>query len=76
MPSRRAKRDIDAVRGHLHRHREDRNIYRSPVTASEDAQAFVTASLTQMLPETAAWGGALPAGTQNSPCTRRMKARE
>jgi hypothetical protein len=62
VPSRWVKRDIDAVRGHLHRHWEDWNIYQSAVAASEDAQAFVTASLTQMHPEIAAWAATLPAG--------------
>ena len=62
VPSRWTKHDIDAVSGHLHRHWEDWNIYQSAVAASEDGQAFVTASLTQMLPEIAAWAATLPAG--------------
>ena len=53
MPSRWAKHDIDAVHGDLHRHWEDWNISGSAVAASEDGQAFVTASLTQVLPEIA-----------------------
>jgi hypothetical protein len=40
---------------------KDWSIYRSAVAAAEDAQAFVTASLTQMLPEIAAWAATLPA---------------
>jgi hypothetical protein len=62
VPSHWTRHDIDAVRGHLHRHWEDWNIYQSAVAASEDAQAFVTASLAQMLPEIAAWAATLPAG--------------
>ena len=50
------------MRGHLRRVQEDWNIYASAVEASEDAQAFVTAGLTQVLPETAAWAATLPAG--------------
>ena len=34
----------------------------APSRASEDAQAFVTAGLTQMLPDTAAWAATLPPG--------------
>jgi hypothetical protein len=62
VPSRWARHDIDAVRGHLRRHWEDWNIYQSAVAASEDAQALVTASLAQVLPEIAAWAATLPAG--------------
>jgi hypothetical protein len=66
VPSRWTKHEIEAVRGHLRRHREeDWNIYQSGVTAPEDAQAFVTASLTRMLPEVAAWAATLPAGVLN-----------
>ena len=62
VPSRWTKHDIDEVRGQLRRHWEDWNIYLSAVAVSEDAQAFVTASLAQMLPEIAAWAATLPAG--------------
>ena len=62
VPSRWTRHDIDAVRDHLRRHQEDWNIYQSAVEASEDGQAFVTAGLTQILPETAAWAATLPAG--------------
>jgi hypothetical protein len=56
------RHDIDEVHGHLHRHWEDWNTYLSAVAVSEDAQAFVTASLAQLLPEIAAWAATLPAG--------------
>ncbi len=62
VPSHWTRHDIDAVRDHLRRYQEDWNIYQSAVEASEDAQAFVTAGLTRMLPETAAWAATLPAG--------------
>jgi hypothetical protein len=62
VPSRWTKDEIEAVRGHLHRHWEDWNIYQSGVAASEDAQAFVTASLTRVLPGVAAWAATLPVG--------------
>lgn len=65
VPSRWTKHEIEAVRGHLRRHWEDWNIYQSGVTASEDAQALVTASLTRVLPEVAAWAATLPAGLLN-----------
>jgi hypothetical protein len=65
VPSRWTKHEIEAVHGHLRRHWEDWNIYQSGVTASEDGQALVTASLTRVLPEVAAWAAALPAGVLN-----------
>ena len=65
VPSRWTKHEIEAVHGHLRRHWEDWNIYQSCVTASEDAQALVTASLTRVLPEVAAWVATLPAGILN-----------
>ena len=54
VPSRWTKDEIEAVRGHLRHHWQDWNIYQFGVTASEDAQALVTASLTRVLPEVAA----------------------
>lgn len=62
VPSRWTRHDIEAVRSHLHRHWEDWNIYRISVAASEDAQAYVTASLTRVFPEIVAWAATLPAG--------------
>ncbi len=74
------RHDIDAVRGRLRRHQEDWNIYASAVEASEDAQAFVTAGLTQVLPETAAWAATLlpassPSGRGSSRRVPSGKAR-
>lgn len=62
VPSRWTKREIDAVHGHLRDRWDDWNIYRLAVDTLEDAQARVTAELTRMLPEIAAWAASVPPG--------------
>jgi hypothetical protein len=62
VPSRWSKRDLDLVRGHLHDHWDDWNLLGLGVTASEEAQAQVTAKLARMLPQTATWAATLPPG--------------
>jgi hypothetical protein len=60
--SRWTKRDLDLVCGHLRDHWDDWDIISLGVTASEEAQAQVTAKLARMLPQTAAWVATLPPG--------------
>lgn len=62
VPSRWTKREIDAVRNHLYDRFAAWNIYRLVVETLDDAQARVTAELTRVLPEIAAWAASLPPG--------------
>jgi hypothetical protein len=62
VPSRWTKREIDVVHGHLRDRWADWNIYHLAVETLEDAQARVTAKLTRVLPEIAAWAASLPPG--------------
>lgn len=62
VPSRWAKREIDAVLGHLHDRWADWDIYELGTETLEDAQARVTARLTRVPPEIADWAASLPPG--------------
>jgi hypothetical protein len=63
VPSKWTRTELESVRGHLHAHCEDWNLYAwGGYTSTEDGQAKITASLTRMLPEAAAWADSLPAG--------------
>jgi hypothetical protein len=63
VPSRWAKAELEAVRAHLHAHHEQWNLYKwGGYSSTEDGQAKVTAGLTRILPEVAAWADSLPAG--------------
>jgi hypothetical protein len=63
VPSKWTRAELEAVRAHLHAHCEDWNLYAwGGYTSTEDGQAKITASLTRMLPEAAAWADSLPAG--------------
>jgi hypothetical protein len=62
VPSRWTKHDVDRVRGHLRARWDDWHIHLLGVTATEDAQAQVTADLARVLPQTAAWAATLPPG--------------
>lgn len=63
VPSKWTRAELEAVRAHLHVQHEEWNLYMwgyGPTT--DDGQAQVTASLTRMLPEVAAWAATLPSG--------------
>jgi hypothetical protein len=61
--SQRTRAELDAVRAHLHGHHEQWNLYQwGGESSTEDGQARVTASLTRVLPEIAAWAASLPPG--------------
>jgi len=63
VPSRWTRAELQAVRAHLHAHHEQWNLYAwGGCTSTEDGQARITASLTRILPEVAAWADSLPAG--------------
>lgn len=63
VPSKWTRAELEAVRVHLHAHREEWNLYAfGGYSSAEDGQARITASLTRMLPEVAAWASDLRAG--------------
>jgi hypothetical protein len=63
VPSKWTKAELEAVRAHLHAHQEDWNLYAwGGYSSTEDGQAKITARLTRILPEVAAWADSLPAG--------------
>ena len=62
VPSKWTRAELEAVRAHLHAHHEDWNLYAwGGYSSTEDGQAKITASLTRILPEVAAWADSLPA---------------
>lgn len=61
-PSKWSRAELDAVRAHLHAHREAWNLYEWGGSTTGDGQAQVAASLTRMLPEIAAWAATRPSG--------------
>jgi hypothetical protein len=63
VPSKWTRAELEAVRAHLHAHHEDWNLYAwGGYSSTEDGQAKITARLTRMLPEAAAWAASLPTG--------------
>ena len=63
VPGRWTRAELQAVRAHLHAHHEERNPCTwGGCTATEHGQAKITASLTRILPEAAAWADSLPTG--------------
>lgn len=63
VPSKWTRAELEAVRAHLTAHPEDWNLYMwGGYTSTEDGQAKITAGLTRMLPEVAAWAANLPTG--------------
>ena len=63
VPSKWTMAQLKAVRAHLHAHHEDWNLYAwGGYSSTEDGQAKITAGLTRILPEVAAWADSLPAG--------------
>jgi hypothetical protein len=63
VPSKWTRAELEAVRAHLSAHPEDWNLYTwGGYTSTEDGQAKITAGLTRMLPEVAAWAANLPTG--------------
>jgi hypothetical protein len=63
VPSKWTRAELQAVRAHLHAHHQDWNLYAwGGHSSTEDGQARITASLTRMLPEIAAWADSLRAG--------------
>ena len=62
VPSRWTRAELEVVRAHLHAHHEQWNLYAwGGCTSTEDGQAKITARLTRILPEIAAWADSLPA---------------
>lgn len=63
IPSRWTRAELEAVRAHLHAHHEEWNLYKwGGYTSTEHGQAKITASLTRILPEVAAWADSLLTG--------------
>jgi hypothetical protein len=62
VPSRWTRQQIDDARDYLHDRWDDWNLYQLGVMTSQDAQAIVSASLTRVLPEIAAWAASQPSG--------------
>lgn len=62
VPSKWTKAEFEAVRARLRAHFEGWNLYYLASGTAEDGQAHITARLTRMLPEVAAWAANLPAG--------------
>jgi hypothetical protein len=63
VPSKWSRAELDVVRAHLHAHHEEWDLYQwGAESSTEDGQARITASLTRMLAEIAAWGATLPPG--------------
>ena len=63
VPSKWTRAELEAVRAHLHAHHQDWNLYAwGGYSSTEDGQAKITASLTRILPEVAAWADSLRAG--------------
>ncbi len=62
VPSRWSRAELGAVAAHVRAHHEEWNVYTSGESSAEDGQAQVTAALTRVLPEIAAWAAPLPAG--------------
>jgi hypothetical protein len=63
VPSKWTRAELEAVRARLHAHHEEWNLYMwgyGPTT--DEGQAQITARLTRMLVEVAAWADSLPAG--------------
>lgn len=60
--SRWTRRELDAVRAHLHDHRDQWNLYQWGESSTEDGQACITASLTRVLPAIATWAASLAPG--------------
>jgi hypothetical protein len=63
VPSKWTTAQLEAVRAHLGAHHENWNLYAwGGYSSTEDGQAKLSASLTRILPEVAAWADSLPAG--------------
>jgi hypothetical protein len=62
VPSRWTRADLDQVRACLDDHHEQWNVYLCGESSTDDGQACITASLTRVLPEIAAWAESLPGG--------------
>jgi hypothetical protein len=76
VPSKWNRAELEAIDAHLHAHHEKWNLYEwgyGPTT--HDGQAQITARLTRMLPEAAAWAATLPSGILGlEPWLTRMRA--
>jgi hypothetical protein len=62
VPSRWTRAELDSVTSHLHDRHDERNAYQCGPSSTQDGQPYITASLTRVLPETAAWAASLPDG--------------
>lgn len=63
VPSKWTRAELHAVRDHLHEHHEEWDLYEWGFgSTTDDGQAQITARLTRMLPEIAAWADMLPSG--------------
>jgi hypothetical protein len=62
VPSRWTKAELDSVTSHLHDCHDEWHAYQWGQSSTQDGQACITASLTRVLPEIAAWAASLPDG--------------
>jgi hypothetical protein len=62
VPSRWTRAELDFVRSHLHDRHDEWHVYQWGQSSTQDGQACITASLTRVLPEIAAWAASLPDG--------------
>jgi len=60
IPRKWTTAELDVVRAHLHAHHENWSLYRWGYATAEDGQAQISADLTRVLPEIAAWAATLP----------------
>jgi hypothetical protein len=62
VPSRWTRAELDSVTSHLHDRHDEWNVSRWGPSSTQDGQPYLTASLTRVLPEIAAWAASLPDG--------------
>jgi len=62
VPSRWTRAELDSVTSHLHDRHDEWHAYRWGPSSTQDGQPYLTASLTRVLPEIAAWAASLPDG--------------
>ena len=62
VPSRWTRAELDSVTSHLHDRHDEWHAYQWGDSSTLDGQPYITASLTRVLPEIAAWAASLPDG--------------
>ena len=60
VPSQWTRAKLDSVTSHLRGRHDEWNAYEWGQSSTKDGQANITASLTRVLPEIAAWAASLP----------------